>query len=83
MIGCLPSISSIQCLCGILDTTEMVKVDVSLLGGRVLIWWRSVSYDAWAMLGTCDWTTLTSALEAEFHDLHHDFCHWTKLLDLK
>ena len=67
---------------GVTDGTEMVKVAITLLGGRALTWWRAVSSEGWATLGHCDWETFSARISQEFHDLHHDFRNQTKLLDL-
>ena len=40
---------------GVTDGAEMVKVAVTLLGGRALTWWHAVSTEGWATLGHCDW----------------------------
>ena len=61
----------------------MVKVAVTLLGGRALTWWRAVSSEGWATLGLCDWQTFSTRISQEFRDLHHDFRNQMKLLDLR
>ena len=61
----------------------MVKVAVTLLGGRALTWWRAVSSEGWAPLGHCDLQTFSASISQEFRDLHHDFRHYSKLLDLR
>ena len=42
---------------GISAESEWVKLAITLLSGRSLIWWRSVSHEYWETLGRCDWTT--------------------------
>ena len=61
----------------------MVKVAVTLLGGRALTWWRAVNSEGWATLGLCDWQTFSTRISQAFRDLHHDFRNQTKLLDLR
>ena len=47
---------------GISNAMEKIKLAVILLSGQALTWWRSVSMEAWATLGYCDWVMFASKL---------------------
>ena len=40
---------------GVMQTTETVKMAVTLLMGKALTWWRLVANENWARLGICTW----------------------------
>ena len=56
---------------GVGVSTEIVKLAVTLLAGKALTWWRSVSMKSWAILGVCTWENFCAKIEEEFKDLHH------------
>ena len=68
---------------GVTDAAEQEKVGVMLFTGKALTWWRAVSTQAWAVLGSCDWATFVAHLESEFRDWHHTLRNQNKLLDLR
>lgn len=56
---------------GITLDTEQVKLAVTLLTGRAMTWWRSVSSEAWATLGICTWSEFEKKISEQFRDLNH------------
>ena len=40
---------------GVTQTMEIVKMAVTLLTGKALMWLRSVANENWARLGICTW----------------------------
>ena len=69
--------------CRVIDDREQVKVAVTFLAGQALMWWRAVSIEPWATLGSCTWLDFTTQISAEFQDVHHQLRHQTKLFDLR
>ena len=40
---------------GVMQTTEIVKMAITLLMSKALTWWKSVANENWARLGVCRW----------------------------